>query len=1810
MYASSFFQDLNINYKIDPPEYFEVYVSAFEQHVREYREFNEWMSSKKFQCRDEETINLYESNEKHTALRNCYKALQMDIGWRVAAESSLKVQIDPEVLQGGFYPAFEQSESDRTFLQNLTHEDLSESLKAGPYNTWVCYSANGKAKLMSPLWAGEFDAVSCPAGLSCGCDTYLDPDGTRLVDARCTEPDDQCAALFPQYHELINSLTPSQCKQLFTRSQPVAMSQHGSLDAAEVPLCAREQHLREDLATQTECAVAHGTLHQYTGESAASIGFQVQPSKLPGGLYSQNNDIFRYRRNMLLSRLTALAILDTDIGGHALEFEVTENGLMFFKCAHLQSNAQGSCDLLKNGNWLQNVNTAWSTQHRFMSQQWQQTPLSEAPSWKCPVRILTAYSNFSKPYAVGTQHAYRNQHRFQHITAPYNFAHPVASNIRRLQNLQKVRFLSDSHACSTAEDCHNKLQTVLQDLVAMAQNAGWKIMHIHHAEEMCQHILDWPHQRYKLRDAISETAADQPTSPCMVLDRLPSFALRYVAQNYEHLLEKPRVSAQNVCRMSTLKQLQPAPSWPENRTIQFCKPGDTSVRCVYLEGSDGSFVTGEHEFSYVQAYTRSKNQKFLRKRHCKQCDAHHIGYVHRTSQQESSDSMQQQLSFGIGMQLSTARMVAGYLKQHVCENTTACPNCTACLHKLFASDKWQKGNFLQTLLSLSSDSSTQTPKRNDDVLWNRPWLFCNVSEEGDINTGVCRGSVNRTAWLDPKSRGQACKQALQDVDAHEQGQLQFCLLDSSTEKLCNHVADWNSQIVNILCRAAGSCRDSGFHYVPHAYMVSNQKFVSESITAFYQQLDASVCQVTPPTESMRDQIAINNQLLQKCASHAMQPLRTLITLIRQIVRSMWQVVYFYLMIGTQFAQIVAGMFIQAIDAQQGKEMITRGFERMIHYVDSLLSALAEIFNMLIFAIWEMLTKTDGSFGKVLVQVLTEVCKAINWVKVKIMCRVWTWLAGILRDIGKEINKIPFCGSCGNFLIDAAEFLLKFVDNFLCSEMRCSLPECNRESGKSEYGYDCKSKSSGQLPLPSRCWSSYLTFFGDSDTLGCTAADTCKQGLLSTDNTVCGMCTANSEHFFAYGCNPITQLCTCNVPNYVETPCLSNEECVLNTKATCRLLDWDYMPSRGFTTCEACKTERVCYLNQETDERFCACGVQNTLNFAHCDPVDVGRPVPPQTSLLCPYDSSAQFARSTTGTAFFSTQMVTPCAYLDTSVSFCTNIPDQDSFLIVGTMGSYSQFRRRLLSVDSQPSITDTAMWSRSPQCQSAWEDPHATAIKQECLQWMQKSISTVSFLNASTAISGCTFCSRYDFWHELLHNPAFLPIALNMSNVVLVAQRHGILADMLLHFKTVFTKVRLIDDHWLSDTVSEWTNISEFNTSMLTHARSLLGFDAFLTASENMFTIHQDYSEAIAEVYDYRFGTESPAASDAWSAQWPPGFLNVAGSECASMNSLLEIMQMTANKTALPYTAMGRDMLSRPASTLQGALPSWNEDTNSDTDTEEESWVSQILTAFLKFCGIKRTVLTTVAKSLFAELEAFLWCDIDSVQVCSNWRVKIMHSLILVSGMAIITSFILTRFQLGVAGSIIVLLFVPLVMFVSYRVSPFCAPMIPTCMADDVLSMLHEMFPKHLHIPSALLHTELGPHCLPRRQFYDATCIRSCRAASLGFDGWEAVLAWWATETGTAAWVSDISSALSMLHSSKLERTLALKQQVYAHADTDLIMANRMCAVLHVYEIVPVLLVVLVLTASLTVFATLLPSVVYPIANMMSSLVISIFVQQ
>jgi hypothetical protein len=166
-----------------------------------------------------------------------------------------------------------------------------------------------------------------------------------------------------------------------------------------------------------------------------------------------------------------------------------------------------------------------------------------------------------------------------------------------------------------------------------------------------------------------------------------------------------------------------------------------------------------------------------------------------------------------------------------------------------------------------------------------------------------------------------------------------------------------------------------------------------------------------------------------------------------------------------------------------------------------------------------------------------------------------------------------------------------------------------------------------LAVATRCWSTYITFFGDSQQLSCTTADTCRKGRLEAGNTVCAACPMPEPGILAFACDHITKLCTCGVPQRRDTFCTANEDCEL-ADASCRSLSAGLELSGTDIPCSSCSSRGVCFRATAGAAGLCACSAGLRDNLHRCAPrakyeflllhfdrlcLWHRRPVPPPTS---------------------------------------------------------------------------------------------------------------------------------------------------------------------------------------------------------------------------------------------------------------------------------------------------------------------------------------------------------------------------------------------------------------------------------------------------------------------------------------------------------------------------------------------------------------------------------------------------------------------
>ena len=473
----------------------------------QFNSFMERRSQANIDCTPNVEINLQEETNPHqNTFRKCLKELEQKVGWIVKPQEVIEIQVHPTILYDGFYPTFIEIENN----ENLFLQSLSDSKWTTPENTpsdmHICYKDNEKARLLSPFLSEHFDVANydTPQDPSIGCDIKRQTVNGDIYsyDTKCHQSDPKCE-LHPYYSETVRHKLPAGCFD--SHGKTISRSQIGNVKGK--PLCQREPD------TPTTCERAHGTLSGNRGNRVQNLNDRViiDDTKVQRGFWNKSNTLFRSTTSVLggiASEIASLAILETDIGGHCLEFSISDMQILSLDRAYMGSDcrrdARGTV-----ASWLTNVEEVWGWQHSLLkstTMPQQQDNIDETVSWECPLMWLEVYHNTignDHVYQARTPSAQRNKIRFSHITNTvdeinsYEYAHPTVAGSNKIKRLNAARFMSDTMACSGDEiNCHDT-EYLKESLSMLLDNQNlWKIVRYIRKDqnEFCTRILDWPEE--------------------------------------------------------------------------------------------------------------------------------------------------------------------------------------------------------------------------------------------------------------------------------------------------------------------------------------------------------------------------------------------------------------------------------------------------------------------------------------------------------------------------------------------------------------------------------------------------------------------------------------------------------------------------------------------------------------------------------------------------------------------------------------------------------------------------------------------------------------------------------------------------------------------------------------------------------------------------------------------------------------------------------------------------------------------------------------------------------------------------------------------------------------------------------------------------------------------------------------------------------------------------------------------------------------------------------------------------------------------
>ena len=724
-----------------------------------------------------------------------------------------------------------------------------------------------------------------------------------------------------------------------------------------------------------------------------------------------------------------------------------------------------------------------------------------------------------------------------------------------------------------------------------------------------------------------------------------------------------------------------------------------------------------------------------------------------------------------------------------------------------------------------------------------------------------------------------------------------------------------------------------------------------------------------------------------------------------------------------------------------------------------------------------------------------------------------------------------------------------------------------------------------------------------------------------------------------------------MPRTIKSFCFSNAECAYSQQS-CAYIDTDLEPVTSLTPCQACRTERICYVERGQSTGYCACGLFD-LQFARCGQADHTQAVALPFARMCLLQTDPAFRASVTFRTSRGSAAATPCRAVDPSTAYCSQVDGE--YLIVATTAAP---RRRLLQAEDNDTMSGaSSAVTHSPACQDALDASAQTHVRAACVAAYVYSAKTVDLLGLPDTVHACAFCSVEDFVWTVTHQPMlFASMALRPGTVIPLMFRHtplrhlGALRDSVLAGAVIFRNNILAQN--LSDVVriqrsedgtytlesleptlfppvyaavlQQGLNLLPTRRPRQTHAanasahvhrasgRQLLSISSLVTSLqvdfERVVVTHQSYAQQMSDAYNYNYAHLATAQTSAWLEGWPPLSTAVPGTQCAPAREIGEIMVHALGNATLYY-------LTERLPSTRTLRQSWpvlldskhvsapRGDSPDDVLLRTVLWLVQRAEDLV---GFAPRHLYDLAHSLSVVFMDCIVCDLEAVQTCSRWSVTHGNCMIIIGTYFCVWFAVCSAFQLSFVSALTTPVFGAALLHLCYGYSPTCAPMVPTCLLLDVYTTVAYLFPKQIQLPHPLYR---NASCA-RAPVVDPACIRNCADAPLQYDAWETVLAWVCAETGgglTDFVLRHISTA-PFVDSHRLRGQIALKTKTMLDADPGMVDSNRLCAVLTSYRIAPYLVLLVVALASLAAVVRTALSLLSVTFTLVASVFVALFV--
>ena len=1659
--------------------------------------------------------------------------------------------------------------------------------KRGTMQDNTCYVTTDQGQIvvqvLNPGLLGDFEPLE-------GCDTKI-INGQRVVYAGCPT----CPAPVPGHaRDLLKTETadmtcPSWGKQVIgvSSDQSAASSLCG-----KIPLF------------ESSCTNVQGVLGKATNtdNSPPSVYTRI-PWKggFPSGV--RENRLFKGGVLSSAAATTTAAVSNlilnpTDIGGHCVEMEIKKTSATDSVMSVVELSLSSYSGFLSSKSATDRTKLAWMKIDYAREQDRLTTlyPNSVCGTWDCPLRRRAFYMGRRKTssFRPVIPDPSRTRILFGSAVHPTQEATPISENTEPGTSTLGVYFTSNGFcacmippcvACKSDEDA---LTGVWQ--TAKATPSG------------CTKQIDWPYPGGVLRDT-SLYPGNLDRSTCGVLDRLPEFKYRYINNRNPIPSTKTTLDAGGVCHTG----------WPISTPIPsgcHVVPKTSSYACPEDSSSSSSSSTTNKKGTLADVNRLSAKtvgqllQYKLRPNYLDDCDP---TPKYTTS---TGGDVKPEMSYGVLTRIETSRMLAIDLRRKLCGNNSVC----------IPSEKWQLSTFWDEIYMKDFMQPT-TENGANDSLWEHNWTAC-VQHQSN-QTQDCEGMIDRETWIKGNNRPEICLNTITNTSIADKlaQPINVCDLDQSMDMFCRTVQDGRYKVFEANCLFSEQCRQKLFFYQPSTYSVSNAQFVRSTVRQFYESTVKGSCRSDIDTaQAIRD----NAANLENCAALTLATLADCIQIVRVIIDSLIEIVFY---IGNLILYVFEMMVVT--DRPSLRAQIIQQINAILTHIKNSFLQFFNAFGDLMYKV--LFDGPMGKWIMTLIIRICEFLNwFFNNVVQPIICWVRAACLFILDSFGRGVVEV-LCGiAFGKLdhlrkdLADARRAVEISLQCNLKNPLNCNLtfidplplittlPVATRCWAGAEPGVNSLACTAADTCLDSDFSKVICATCPAADFMiqfGCnTLTKLCSCNIFSKDTSQCSSHRDCTMEIDDVECEFVDSYLE---PSYGHIPCKQCPKpmCLISDgsgvgKCTCLLRPIPNQGCVGLGDRVSPSASSLCLVVTAGGGQ----GSSSTYTQLYADLASVPCMLINQATSYC-----MQVYTSAT----VSLPMVVGMSLLKTSGRRLLQQQNGSTTTMTVTL-PLGRF------------ISNASAWDGSGEPCNSLVAANASSMGilekytlEECWRWRDIGVRLIAEANM-TNIKSTFLVSWQDLLHAMLSEGAVPEIMGKLPQVL-----HSILihteAAQPVYITLLYWSSYLPDDVWFNHTVLVYLrNITDQGKTNAKNSRRLLinveeekdkkipnarkeGVREWKEGPygwmqhriywnlpgktqqqrrRNLLSATQEEEELLVVVATAAGSTTTtvntiPSVEVVydWSQgpyTWPPNFNYWKGGDsCAVVSTTMKVVKNGLDTTVKYYQAQ----LPEPKSLKWPSLP-MNDNVNfqfSMPGTSSIIIAASSSAATVDVGEIIRQYTDQIMNKTYIDdfldtapyasgIKSLIQCNFTRIQTCAD-RYDLFWSIIHVIVFSLIIGFIGRLIEIPYIEGILLLFFIPWIMYYAYGYALTCAPLVPVCALRDVISILETIIPDTIEWPTALV-TVKGCR--------EVSCMRSCvNEPDIGFASWHDHVAWLMCEIdNTGEWCIKVSNTLAL--DDPLRK--ALKNKYLPGVDVDSTrVARRICFALTLVNSTPPLLAVLLL---------------------------------